>query len=90
MAGRRLGFGGLWDALSRSDKIKDRIAEGENTELNFFSSIVFPLAEASRKERRAELMYILRENKSPLLEAIVLDANKGRSASACPSRGTCI
>src|SRR5690606_34172874 len=40
------------------------------------SSIVFPLAEASLKERRAELMYILRESKSPLLEAIVLDANK--------------
>ncbi|MFM5710709.1 UvrD-helicase domain-containing protein [Aeromonas veronii] len=76
MAGRRLGFGELWDTLSRSDKIKDRIAEGENTELNFFSNIVFPLAEASRKEKRAELMYILRENKSPLLEAIVLDANK--------------
>lgn len=76
MAGRRLGFGELWDTLSRSDKIKDRIAEGENTELNFFSSIVFRLAEASRNERRAELMYILRENKSPLLEASVLDANK--------------
>ncbi len=76
MAGRRLGFGELWDTLSRSDKIKDRIAEGENTELNFFSSIVFPLAEASQNEKRAELMYILRENNSPLLEAIVLDANK--------------
>lgn len=77
MAGRRLGFGDLWDTLSKSEKIRDRIAEGENTELNFFSSIVFPLAEASRKERRAELMYILRENKSPLLEASVLAANKG-------------
>ncbi|WP_394225220.1 UvrD-helicase domain-containing protein [Pseudoalteromonas spongiae] len=76
MAGRRLGFGELWDTLSRSDKIKDRIAEGENTELNFFSSIVFPLVESSRNERRAELMYILRENKSPLLEDNVLDANK--------------
>ncbi|KTF09470.1 UvrD-helicase domain-containing protein [Pseudoalteromonas sp. H103] len=76
MAGRRLGFGELWDTLSRSEKIKDRIAEGENTELNFFSSIVFPLAEASRKKRRAELMYILRENKSPLLEANVIDTNK--------------
>jgi DNA helicase-2/ATP-dependent DNA helicase PcrA len=76
MAGRRLGFNDLWDKLSTSEKIKDRIAEGENTELNFFSSIVFPLAEASRKQRRAELMYILREAKSPLLEASVLDADK--------------
>ncbi|MGY0645746.1 MAG: UvrD-helicase domain-containing protein [Paraglaciecola chathamensis] len=76
MAGRRLGFGDLWDTLSSSAKIKNRISEGENTELNFFSNIVFPLAEASRKERRAELMHILRENKSPLLEASVLDANK--------------
>ena len=76
MAGRRLGFDDLWDKLSKSGKIKDRISEGKNTELNFFSNIVFPLAEASRKERRAELMFILRENKSPLLEAKLLDANK--------------
>ncbi|MFH1216475.1 MAG: UvrD-helicase domain-containing protein [Pseudomonadota bacterium] len=76
MAGHRLGFDDLWDKLSKSNKIKDRISEGENTELNFFSSIVFPMAEASMKERRTELMSILRERKSPLLEASVLDANK--------------
>ncbi|MCO7187413.1 MULTISPECIES: ATP-dependent helicase [unclassified Pseudoalteromonas] len=76
MAGRRLGFDGIWDKLSKSEKIKDRIAEGKNTELNFFSSIVFPLAEASMKKRRAELMYILRENESPLLEACVFQANR--------------
>jgi DNA helicase-2/ATP-dependent DNA helicase PcrA len=76
MAGRRLGFDDLWDKLSKSNKIKDRISEGENAELNFFSSTVFPLAEASQMERRAELMSILRESKSPLLEASALDANK--------------
>ncbi|MFO1369246.1 MAG: UvrD-helicase domain-containing protein [Marinagarivorans sp.] len=76
MAGRRLGIDTLWDTLSKSEKIKDRISEGTNAELKFFSSIVFPLAEASRNEKRAELMSILRENKSPLLEANVLDANK--------------
>lgn len=76
MAGRRLGFDALWDNLSKSDKIRDRISEGENTELNFFSSIVFPMAEASLKERRAELMSILREKESPLLEPSVLEANK--------------
>lgn len=76
MAGRRLGFDDLWDKLSRSDKIKDRISEGENTELNYFSGIVYPLAEASKEARRAELMSILRENESPLLEASVLDTNK--------------
>jgi len=76
MAGRRLGFDDLWDKLSKSNKIKDQISEGENTELNFFSGVVFPLAEASQEERRSELMSILRESKSPLLEASVLDANK--------------
>lgn len=76
MSGRRLGFDELWDKLSKSDKIKYRISEGENTELNFFSGVVFPLAEASQEERRSELMSILRESKSPLLEASVLDANK--------------
>jgi DNA helicase-2/ATP-dependent DNA helicase PcrA len=76
MAGRRLGFYDLWETLSKSNKIRDQISEGKNTELNFFSSIVFPMAEASRKERRSELMSILRERKSPLLEASVLDANK--------------
>lgn len=76
MAGRRLGFDDLWDNLSKSSSIKDRISEGENTELNFFSYIVFPLADASLNKRPAELMYILRESKSPLLETSVLDVNK--------------
>lgn len=76
MAGRRLGFDALWDKLSKSEKIKDRIAEGENTELNFFSSIVFPLADASLNKHGAELMSILREAKSPLLDASVFNVNK--------------
>lgn len=75
MAGPRLGFNELREKLTKSKKIKDRIYEGENTELNFFSGIVLPMVEASRNERRAELMSILRENKSPLLEASVFDAN---------------
>ena len=76
MAGPRLGFNELREKLTKSEKIKDRFYEGENTELNFFSNIVLPLAEASRNERRAELMSILRENNSPLLEASVFDTNK--------------
>lgn len=76
MAGQRLGFNELWDKLSKSKKIRDRIAEGKNTELNFFSDIVFPLAEASKNKRQAEVMRILRENTSPLLEDIVFDSNQ--------------
>ncbi|WP_433924039.1 UvrD-helicase domain-containing protein [Vreelandella sp. 21] len=76
MASRRLGFDELWEKLSESPKIKDRISEGDNAELNFFSGIVSPLADASREERRADLMSILRENKSPLLEASLLNDNK--------------
>jgi DNA helicase II / ATP-dependent DNA helicase PcrA len=76
MAGRRLGFAALWDSLSKSDKIKDRISDGDNTELSFFSDIVFPIAEASIEENRSGLMFILRERESPLLEADILDANK--------------
>lgn len=76
MASRRLGFDDLWDKLSKSEKIKDRISEGKNTELSFFSDIVFPIAEASLNGKRAELMSILRESESPLLETKVLDANK--------------
>jgi DNA helicase-2/ATP-dependent DNA helicase PcrA len=76
MAGRRLGFSALWDCLSKSDKIKDRISEGENTELNFFSNTVFPLVEASLNDQRAQLMSILREKKSPLLEEEVLEIDK--------------
>lgn len=76
MASRRLGFDELWEKLSESPKIKDRISEGDNAELNFFSSIVSPLADASLEERRADLMSILRENKSPLLEASLLNYNK--------------
>lgn len=77
MAGSRLGFHDLLEKLSESSKIKDRIFEGENTELNFFSNVVFPIAEASKNLRRAELMSILREQNSPLLEAHVLEDNKG-------------
>ena len=76
MVGRRFGFSDLCEKLSTSKKIKDQLYIGENSELNFFSSIVFPLTEASREGRRAKLMSILRENKSPLLEASVLDVNK--------------
>jgi DNA helicase II / ATP-dependent DNA helicase PcrA len=76
MAARRLGFDALLSKLSKSDKIKDRVIEGLNTELNFFSGTVFPLAEASRENQQAEVMAMLRESKSPLLEASVLDANK--------------
>lgn len=76
MAGRRLGFAELWDKLSKSDKIKDRISEGDNAELNFFSDVVFPLAEASLNENPPVLMSILREQDSPLLEAGILEANK--------------
>ena len=76
MAGRRLGFDELWDQLSVSEKIKGQISEGDNAELNFFSNVVFPLAEASLNGKRAELMSILRKNRSPLLEASVFDANK--------------
>lgn len=76
MAGRRLGFDDLWDKLSQSDRIKDRISEGKNTELNFFTAVVFPMAEAILRESRSEVMSILRERKSPLLETNVLNANK--------------
>lgn len=76
MAGRRLGFAGLWDSLSKSDKIKDRISEGNNAELKFFSDVVFPMAEASLNDKRVELMSILRERKSPLLEAHIFERNK--------------
>jgi len=76
MAGPRLGFNELLDKLLKSDKIKDRIYEGENNELNFFSRIVFPLTEASLSQSRAEVMSILREAKSPLLETNLLEANK--------------
>ncbi|MCO7580103.1 MULTISPECIES: UvrD-helicase domain-containing protein [Pseudomonas] len=76
MAGRRLGFDELWEKLSKSITIKDRISEGKNSELNFFSDIVFPMAEASINKQRAELMSILRATESPLLEASLLAANK--------------
>lgn len=76
MAGRRLGFDNLWDALSSSEKMKYRITEGSITELMFFSDIVSPLAEASLEEKRADLMSILRQSNSPLLEAEELETDK--------------
>lgn len=76
MAGVRFGFNDLLEKLLNSEKIRGRIYEGQNTELNFFSNIVFPIAEACLKENRAELMAILRVSESPLLEAREFAANK--------------
>lgn len=76
MAGYRLGFDELWDKLSISSKIKDRINIGENAELNFFVEIVFPMADAILNQQSARLMSILRENNSPLLETSVFDSHK--------------
>jgi len=76
MAGRRLGFIELWNMFSKSNKIKEQISQGGNAELSFFANIVFPLAEANIKGKRAEVMSILRKSKSPLLEYNAMDANK--------------
>lgn len=76
MVGPLLGIKSLWETLSKSGRIKDGIAEGKITELNFFSNIVFPLVDASLNDRKAEVMCILKANKSPLLEEYVLKQNK--------------
>lgn len=76
MVSRRLGFEALTDALSGSRRIKDRIYEGDYSELNFFSNTVLPLVEASQAEDAFETMKILRDNKSPLLEESVFSENE--------------
>ena len=76
MVSRRLGFENLADTLAQSALIRDRIFEGENSELNYFANIVFPLAEASRADDKFEVMTILRANKSPLLEEEVLSQSQ--------------
>ena len=76
MASRRLGFIELWNKLSKSRKTKRQISKGDNTELNFFANVVYPLADANIKGRRADVMSILRKSQSPLLESDVLDDNK--------------
>jgi len=75
MVGRRLGFDRLWEALSKPTRIADRVSAGENSELNYFSNIVLPLAEASLQDDEFEVMTILRTNKSPLLEEDIFSTN---------------
>ncbi len=75
MASRRLGFLALAEALSKSSKIKDRIFEGDNSELNYFTRVILPLAEASMSEDQFEVMSVLRSNNSPLLNEEVFDTN---------------
>lgn len=75
MVSRRLGFIELTDTLSQSEKIKDRIFEGENSELNYFSKFILPLAEASLQGNRFEVMSQLRLVKSSLLEEDVFTDN---------------
>ena len=73
MVGRRLGFDKMWEALSKSKRIADRISEGKNSELNFISTRILPLAEASLRADQFEVMTILRAGNSPLLEEQVFD-----------------
>ena len=67
MASRRLGFDALIEALSASKSIRDRVFEGDDTELNFFSKVVWPLSAAISSENKFQVMAILRNQKSPLL-----------------------
>lgn len=76
MVSRRLGFSRLVEALSKSGRVKDRLFEGENGEVNFFSRIVLPLAEAGLRDDSFEVMSILRSNKSPLLEEAVFEEHE--------------
>ena len=76
MASRRLGFEALTDALSKSKRIKERIYEGDSPELNFFSNTVLPIVKAGQAEYGFEVMTILRDNKSPLLEESVFSENE--------------
>ncbi len=76
MASRRLGFDDLVQALSVSKSIRDRIFEGKNSELNFFSKVVWPLARAIKARNSFEVMSILRTHNSPLLEEAVLSDNE--------------
>ena len=77
MVGRRLGFDRLWEALSKSKRIADRISEGKNSELNFFTTRILPLAEASQRSDQFEVMTILRAGDSPLLGEQVFNENLG-------------
>lgn len=76
MVSRRLGFEALTDALIKSSRIKDRIYEGDSSELNFFANTVLSLVEAGQAEDVFEAMKILRDNKSPLLEESVFSENE--------------
>jgi len=75
MVSRRLGFIALTDALSQSGRIKDRIFEGDNSELNYFCRFVLPLAEASLKGSRFEVMSLLRSSRSPLIQESTFSEN---------------
>lgn len=76
MVSRRLGFYELTEALSKSSTVKDRIFEGDNSELNYFSDVILPMAEAILKDDKFEVMTILRNHESPLLEENVFSENE--------------
>lgn len=75
MVSQRLGFHVLVDELARSSKVRSLIFDGDNAELNYFSNIVLPLADAGLNGSDFEVLSILRLHKSPLLEENVFAAN---------------
>jgi DNA helicase-2/ATP-dependent DNA helicase PcrA len=76
MASRRLGFLELTETLTKSGTIRGRIFEGDCSELNYFTKVVLPLAEAGLMGDNFEVMALLRANKSPLLEEAVFRENE--------------
>ena len=76
MVSRRLQFEALADALSKSSRIRDRLFEGDCSELNYFSGIILPLVEAEQDKDKFGVMSILRANNSPLLEERVFAENE--------------
>jgi len=66
MAARRLGFFPMFDALSKSEKLKSGLAKGDLPGLSFLSRVVLPIATSIDQGNEFELMALLRRD-SPLL-----------------------
>lgn len=71
MAARRLGFLGLFEALSSSDKLKSGLTRGDLSGLTFFSNTVLPITEAIENQDQYRLMALLRAS-SPILDSKLL------------------
>lgn len=87
MAAARLSFSGLFEPLSKPDKLKDGFRDGTLPAMRLFTHRVLPLVTAQRNDDAFAAMTVLR-NCSPLVDQRGIRAGRGGQATGLDAART--